>query len=114
MKNKGCIFILAGVFFAGGCTTYELVPVPVAPVSPYASPARPQYYAVPVQPQHIAIPVQPQVTPGTSTEQQPLPLPTPGAEQAQRLHHQPSKRRNSLWENDFIRSFKLDTFKDNC
>ena len=73
MGNKGCIFILAGVFFAGGCTTYELNPVPVVPVSSYVSQAMPQY---------IAIPVQPQVTPGTSTEQQPLPSPTPGVEQA--------------------------------
>ena len=72
MKNKVGIFILAGVFFAGGCTTYELVPVPVVPVSPYALQARPQYTAVPVQPQ---------ATQGVPAEQ-PLPAATPGAEQA--------------------------------
>jgi hypothetical protein len=82
MKNKVFIFVLTGVFFAGGCTTYELVPVPVVPVSSYTLQAKPQYSAVPVQPQYIAIPVQPQVIPGTSTEQQPLPSPTLGAEPA--------------------------------
>ncbi|HHT9130068.1 MAG TPA: glycine zipper domain-containing protein [Candidatus Brocadiaceae bacterium] len=81
MKNKVGIFVLAGVFFAGGCTTYESRPVPIRPASSYALQARPQYSAVPAQPQYTAVPVQPQATQGVPAEQ-PLPATTPGVGQA--------------------------------
>ncbi len=81
MKNKVGIFILAGMFFAGGCATYESKPIPIRPASSYALQARPQYSAVPAQPQYTAVPAQPQVAIGIPAEQ-PLPAPTPGAGQA--------------------------------